>query len=82
MSYLCPFCDHGQFFKGQHSPKDPCTAPDWFRQIRDAAVSRGIPFHFKQWGEYGSDLIRIGKRRAGCELDGKEWKEFPVRGGL
>ena len=26
MSYLCPFCDHGQFFKGQHSPKDPCTA--------------------------------------------------------
>jgi|SRR5579872_2325109 len=25
MSYLCPFCEHGQFFKGQHSPKDPCT---------------------------------------------------------
>lgn len=25
MSYLCPFCDHGQFFKGQHSPKAPCT---------------------------------------------------------
>ena len=23
--YLCPFCEHGQFFKGQHSAKDPCT---------------------------------------------------------
>lgn len=54
----------------------PASA-DWFRQIRDATVSRGIAFHFKQWGEYGSDLVRIGKKRAGCELDGREWKEFP-----
>jgi protein gp37 len=51
--------------------------PDWFRQIRDAATSRDIPFHFKQWGEHGSDLVRIGRAKAGCELDGREWKEFP-----
>lgn len=25
MSYLCPFCEHGQLYKGQHSPKGPCT---------------------------------------------------------
>lgn len=53
------------------------TPADWFRQIRDAAVSREIPFHFKQWGEHNADLVRIGKKKAGCELDGREWKEFP-----
>lgn len=26
MSYLCPFCEHGQLFKGQHSSNHPCTA--------------------------------------------------------
>lgn len=52
--------------------------PNWFREIRDAAVARNIPFHFKQWGEYRSDLVRIGKKAAGCELDGREWKQFPV----
>lgn len=52
---------------------------EWFRQIRDASISRNIPFHFKQWGEHGPDLVRIGKKAAGCELDGREWKEFPIR---
>lgn len=50
---------------------------DWARQVRDAAVSRSIPFHFKQWGEHNSELVRIGKKKAGSELDGREWKEFP-----
>jgi protein gp37 len=52
--------------------------PDWFRQVRDAAVDRSIPFHFKQWGEHSSDLIRIGKKKAGYLLDGKAWREFPA----
>ena len=51
---------------------------DWYRQLRDAAVSRSIPFHFKQWGEHDGELVRIGKKAAGCELDGREWKEFPI----
>lgn len=53
------------------------TPVDWFRQIRDAATSRKIAFHFKQFGEYNADLVRVGRKAAGCELDGREWKEFP-----
>lgn len=52
--------------------------PDWAREIRDQCIDAGVPFHFKQWGEHGPDLIRIGKKAAGCELDGREWKQFPL----
>ncbi|ALG06831.1 DUF5131 family protein [Kibdelosporangium phytohabitans] len=27
--------------------------PNWARGIRDQCVTAGIPFHFKQWGEWG-----------------------------
>jgi protein gp37 len=26
--------------------------PDWFRSLRDQCVSAGVPFFFKQWGEW------------------------------
>jgi protein gp37 len=26
--------------------------PDWVRSIRDQCVAAGVPFFFKQWGEY------------------------------
>lgn len=26
--------------------------PDWFRQLRDQCGPAGVPFHFKQWGEW------------------------------
>lgn len=68
---------------GESGGKGARPAPaEWFRQIRDAATSRNIPFHFKQWGEYGADLIRIGRNKAGSELDGREWKQFPFAGFL
>ena len=48
----------------------------WVRQIRDASVAAGVPFHFKQWG--GSK-----GRLAGRMLDGREWSEVPqIRGAL
>lgn len=50
---------------------------EWVREIRDICISCQIPFHFKQWGEHDANLIHIGKKKAGCELDGREWKEFP-----
>ena len=85
--------------------------PDWARQVRDACQARGVPFFFKQWGEwapwdgdegawlhvaavrpdgtyyrYGegignegpaSIMARVGRKRAGRVLDGREWNEFP-----
>lgn len=44
--------------------------PEWFRSLRDQCEAVGVPFHFKQWGG------RTPKAN-GCELDGREWKQFP-----
>jgi protein gp37 len=29
--------------------------PAWARQLRDECAAAGVPFHFKQWGEWGPD---------------------------
>lgn len=69
--------------------------PDWARSLRDQCNAAGVPFFFKQWGEYSPDkpndrahsdhyfggkgpsMYRIGKKRAGRLLDGREWNEMP-----
>jgi protein gp37 len=85
--------------------------PEWVRGIRDACVGAGVPFFFKQWGEWvpagqvdlkhgiekgpctqvilraagekhsAARFWRVGKAKAGRELDGREWSEMPVVGG-
>lgn len=36
--------------------------PEWFRGLRDQCKEAGIPFLFKQWGEWGPlDLLRVGE---------------------
>jgi protein gp37 len=44
--------------------------PDWVRSLRDQCAHNGIAFHFKQWEGLRS-------KTNGCELDGREHKEFP-----
>ncbi|RIR19243.1 DUF5131 family protein, partial [Mycobacteroides abscessus] len=79
---------------------------------RDQCVAAGVPFLFKQWGEWSPDLSlnepvangkrlkyqrrallpdgsiappwtpcefvdRVGKKRAGRELDGRTWDQYP-----
>lgn len=61
--------------------------PDWVRSLRDQCLAAGVPFFFKQWGEWtpaisakrGADayFLRAGKKHAGRLLDGREWNEFP-----
>lgn len=62
---------------GESGRKPRASQPDWFRSLRDQSVAAGIPFHFKQWGEYGSELIKIGKKKAGRVLDGRTWDGLP-----
>jgi len=67
------------------------TYPDWLRVLRDQCVAAGIPFFFRQWGEWAPALgerpvqtvVRVGKRAAGRLLDGRSWDEIPgaVRAG-
>lgn len=91
---------------GETSPGARPIHPDWVRGVRDQCQAAGVPFFFKQWGEWvektwgigmpegqtkeesllhaqvrtfsdGMQVARIGKNRAGSELDGKVWNEFP-----
>jgi protein gp37 len=60
--------------------------PDWARAVRDRCIAAGVPFFFKQWGEWapatgdeaGRRMVRIGRRAAGRLLDGRSWSELPA----
>lgn len=80
-------------------------SPDWARDLRNQAQAAGVPYLFKQWGEYQPtgymaigarqkgcvfvgdpiddlghrwEMRRVGKGKAGRELDGRTWDEFPT----
>jgi protein gp37 len=66
---------------GESGPGARPMHPDWARSLRDECVEAGVPYFFKQWGEYGplpsGDLYRVGKKAAGRLLDGRTWDEYP-----
>lgn len=76
---------HWVIAEGESGPDARQCHPDWVRALRDECVSAEIPFLFKQWGEYlplvgnekGVEFQKVGKRKAGRLLDGKEWQQFP-----
>ncbi|NMA61421.1 MAG: phage Gp37/Gp68 family protein [Firmicutes bacterium] len=49
----------------------------WALELKDQCNRLEIPLFFKQWGEYDAQGRRVGSRRAGKELAGKSWLEFP-----
>lgn len=77
--------------ESQHGAR--ASNPAWYRSARDYAAVHHIPFLFKQWGEFLPDnqnpamtqdppppatgAIRVGKKKAGHLLDGKEHLAFP-----
>lgn len=88
--------------------------PDWVRALRSECSFNGVPFLFKQWGEWRpyltsrdgfvephayvnaetghvateedalnapgnwTGVFRFGKHRAGRELDGQTWDQYPA----
>jgi protein gp37 len=38
---------------GESGPQARPTDPEWFRSLRDQCQAAGVPFLFKQWGEFG-----------------------------
>jgi protein gp37 len=115
---------------GESGPNARPMHPDWVRSIRDQCQAAGVPFFFKQWGEWicakrypnephyfnkvkayamqgytvknGNGAIlnidgthpengsgrtnvyplahmwKVGKKKAGRLLDGKEYHEYPT----
>jgi len=75
---------------GESGPGARPMHPDWVRSLRDQCQAGGVPFLFKQWGEYIPEVVpaplsglgiqswrRVGKKAAGRELDGREWNQYP-----
>lgn len=95
----CPL--HGQnridwvIVGGESGPGARPMHPDWARLLRDQCTVAGVPFLFKQWGEWrwareaddaahemagASTVQRVGKKAAGRELDGIVWDQYPEVG--
>lgn len=71
---------------GESGPNARPMHPAWACSIRDQCQAAGVPYFFKQWGEWAPffdengdhwDVFRLGKRRAGRLLDGRTWDEMP-----
>ncbi|KAF0093461.1 MAG: hypothetical protein E1N59_2862 [Puniceicoccaceae bacterium 5H] len=43
---------------GESGPNARPMHPDWARSLRDQCKAAGVPFHFKQWGEWIPDYQR------------------------
>lgn len=77
---------------GESGPKARPSSPSWFRALLDQCRAAGVPFHFKQWGDWapgsnraghgskaadGTLMLRVGKKAAGRLLDGAMWDGLP-----
>lgn len=78
---------------GESGKEARLMRPDWARSLRDQCAAAGVPFFFKQWGEWAPwphwteprteatppiiELRRVGKSRAGRLLDGREHNDRP-----
>lgn len=74
----------GETDQGAHKAR--CGHPDWYRSIRDQCAARGVPFHFKQWGEWqplsqdpgDTAMTRRGKYADPCTIDGVKHDARPI----
>lgn len=76
---------------GESGSKARPMHPQWARDIRDQCEEAGVPFLFKQWGEWApiaadpsrypicALMYRVGKKAAGRLLDGREHNGFPIQ---
>jgi protein gp37 len=57
---------------GESGPGFRHTETGWVRSLRDQCARNGVAFHHKQWGG-------VRPKANGCELDGREHKDFPIQ---
>ncbi len=71
---------HWVIVGGESGPGARPLEPQWVRSVRDQCVEQGVPFFFKQWGQFHPQTGRnVGKKAAGRRLDGRTWDEKPER---
>jgi len=78
---------------GESGPGARPMHPAWARHLRRQCETASTPFFFKQWGDWHPDSLlstnaitgecpppkmKIGKKRSGRLLDGREHNDFPA----
>lgn len=80
---------------GESGPSARPMHPSWAQSLRDQCQTAGVPYFFKQWGEWrwydgplipalyshGTGFYKVGKKFSGRFLDGRTWDEIPQVGG-
>ena len=66
---------------GESGPRARPMKPEWARDIRQQCKAADVAFFFKQWGAHNEAGERVGKGKAGRELDGRVWGAMPLAGG-
>lgn len=64
---------------GESGPSSRPMKPEWVQFVRDQCEESGVPFLFKQWGEFDADGKRVGKKASGRKLDGVQHDGYPTR---
>ena len=68
---------HWVIVGGESGPKARPMKREWVLNIKRMCDEEGVAFFFKQWGEWGADGLRRGKKRNGRALDGRTWDALP-----
>ena len=63
---------------GESGPRARPMKPGWVYPIHQQCEQYHVPFFFKQWGAYDQSGRRVGKKRAGRNLDGRTWDAIPI----
>jgi protein gp37 len=65
---------------GESGPNGRPMHPDWVRELRDECADAGVPFHFKQWGEWtpGENVKRVRGTVDTAFLHDDTWAIHPL----
>lgn len=82
---LRPWLEHIQWVivGGESGQNARPMQVEWVLSLRDQCVEAGVPFFFKQWGQWryeehtNTAVQRVGKKASGRELQGRTWDEIP-----
>lgn len=58
---------------GESGPRARPSHPDWFRDLRDQCQAVGVPFFFKQWGEWEIASAANGHHDCSMASNGARW---------
>jgi protein gp37 len=69
---------------GESGPGARPMHPDWARSLRDQCVAAGVPFFFKQWGEWSHgylERVEPWAKPHACEHENAHWPNGKVGQG-